>query len=441
MKISICAGGDITLLEHFSEGEGYDVNKIREAMTIDGRPCDIRIANLESVVSSWNCHASAFCGGQWINTEPERLDDIEKFGFNLYGCANNHSMDYSFQGCLSTMRELEKRGMIFAGIGASLSESSKAAIYEIPEKNVRVAFICVTSTFVDAARAGDERDGIPARPGINPLRVQTKYKVTKERFMQLQKIAEVTYINGERDNARKIGSLPPEEEGSINFGRNFFVAVEDEEAEGKFTYCNKNDYERIMNEIQQTSKLADYVVVSVHSHQIRKNSYTEPDYFQEEFAHGCIDCGACAVIGTGTHQLKPIEIYKGKPIFYSLGNFVFQNDKIKKLPADFWDKYQYPARLTVEEGMARKTRGGSIGLETDKNNYLSVVPIMEFEQDRLIQLGLLPISLQFEQESRWKGLPVIADETDAELICLTLSRISQKYGTEFERQKYIKVKL
>ncbi len=38
-------------------------------------------------------------------------------------------------------------------------------------------------------------------------------------------------------------------------------------------------------------------------------------------------------------MLRGIEVYKGKPILYSLGNFIFQHETVKKLPADFYERY------------------------------------------------------------------------------------------------------
>jgi len=64
----------------------------------------------------------------------------------------------------------------------------------------------------------------------------------------------------------------------------------------------------------------DYVIVSVHwgqEYKIVQNQH------QEELGHIFIDAGADTVIGHHPHVVQPMEIYNGKPIFYSLGNFVF----------------------------------------------------------------------------------------------------------------------
>jgi poly-gamma-glutamate synthesis protein (capsule biosynthesis protein) len=263
--------------------------------------------------------------------------------------------------------------------------------------------------------------------------------VTKEHFEALKDIAKGTHINGERDNARKIGSLPPEEENSINFGGQFFTVTDSDE--GKFTYCHQGDLKRIIQEISKAKECANYVFLAIHSHQIKKESYTEPDYFLEEFSHKCIDAGADVILGGGTHQLKPIEIYKGKPIFYSLGNFVFQNHLVHRLPADFWDKYNYDEKLTVAQGMQKKTKNGTVGLELDIHNYLSVIPVIEFDKDKISDICLIPVELNFNNEEL-KGLPTIADESSASAIYEYLKDISTPYNTALEKLPFfIKVQI
>jgi len=426
MTVKVSATGDSMLLKTFPEG--YPWQDIAAQIA----DCDVRLTNLEEVLSEWDCCASTYCGGQWINARPEVLPDLRRYGFNLFSCANNHAMDYSYDGIASTMRALREAGVPFAGIGESL-DAAGAPAWFTTAAGARVAMVSATSTFIDAARAGNARETIPARAGINPLRVKTKYLVTSEHLEALREIAQGTAINGERDNARKIGSLPPEVAGSLNFGGHFFVESPDG-TEGKVTSCDKRDLDRIVDEVRRAAQEADLVLVSIHSHQIRRTSYREPDLFLEEFAHACIDAGAHAVIGGGTHQLKPIEIYRGKPVFYSLGNFIFQSGMIPKLPADYWDKYNFDPSLSVPEAQAIKTKGGTIGLETDRDNYLSVLPSMTFDDaGELVSLELVPIELGFGRERAFKGLPVLAGEDDAQLICDRLAQMSEPYGTVVSR--------
>lgn len=83
------------------------------------------------------------------------------------------------------------------------------------------------------------------------------------------------------------------------------------------------DTKNLEKAIKRAREQADYVVVSMHAGQ----EYTrEPTALQKDFARASIDFGADMVIGAHPHWTQKIESYKGKYIFYSLGNFVFDQD-------------------------------------------------------------------------------------------------------------------
>lgn len=76
----------------------------------------------------------------------------------------------------------------------------------------------------------------------------------------------------------------------------------------------------LLGEIQSLKGSADYVVVYVHWG-VEKEEM--PKEYQRTLAQQYIDAGADLVVGSHPHVLQGIEYYKGKPIVYSLGNFVF----------------------------------------------------------------------------------------------------------------------
>lgn len=128
----------------------------------------MRINNMEMVLSNYDRFASTYCGGLWLTAEPTVLDDILKYGFNCFGFANNHTMDYSYGGVESTLEALKAKNMPVCGAGMSLAEATAPAMIETKEG--KVAVLSITSTCDDAARAGDPGHVIPARPGLNMLR-------------------------------------------------------------------------------------------------------------------------------------------------------------------------------------------------------------------------------------------------------------------------------
>lgn len=82
------------------------------------------------------------------------------------------------------------------------------------------------------------------------------------------------------------------------------------------------DPTRLIEEIKVAKENSDYVVVYVHWG-IEKN--THPESYQRNMAKQYIDAGADLVVGSHPHVLQGIEYYNGKPIVYSLGNFIFYN--------------------------------------------------------------------------------------------------------------------
>lgn len=75
--------------------------------------------------------------------------------------------------------------------------------------------------------------------------------------------------------------------------------------------------------VQKAKLEADFVVVTMHA----GTEYTrEPTKLQTSFSHAAIDAGADIVFGAHPHWTQGIESYQGKYIFYSLGNFVFDQE-------------------------------------------------------------------------------------------------------------------
>ena len=88
-----------------------------------------------------------------------------------------------------------------------------------------------------------------------------------------------------------------------------------------FSYPQEYDKNRITNRIAQLREQgAQIVVVSLHWGTEEKS---QPNSGQASYAKYCIDAGADVVYGHHAHVLQSVQFYKGKPIFYSTGNFTF----------------------------------------------------------------------------------------------------------------------
>jgi poly-gamma-glutamate synthesis protein (capsule biosynthesis protein) len=384
--------------------------------------------NFETVVNDGTCRPAAWSGGTWSSMDPSVLPDFFAYGFNGCGCANNHSLDYSKEGLFMTIAALDKAGIPHCGTGKDLQAASAPTFIDSP--NGRVAFISVNTAFHPDARAGLTTKLSPGRPGMNAPRNKQKFFVTPEHLATLKKIAEATKVNGSRALNQAAGFTAPDAPGTFYFGGNVFQAAE---KEGRTSWCDPNDLKRLMSDIAAARAKADAVVVLAHCHGIRADKYWEPDYYFEEFCRAAIDSGAAAVFGGGTHQLKGIELRKGCPIFYSLGDFVFQNSVTPSVPPDFCEQYGVPLDSPAKVAHNARSKGGKVGLHTDRANFLSVIPKVEVVNGMVKRVTMMPIELHFAHDWSVNGLPRPADEKASADIEKALARLSAEFGTEIVR--------
>lgn len=417
MKQTICSVGDTIFHDGFPDN--YDIAPIKNVV----EKADVKLFNLEIVLSDRAIYGSTYCGGTWILAKEHMLDDTLQYGFNGCSFANNHTMDYSYDGLFDTLAAAKRRNLPICGAGMDLEEASDYAVIET--ENGKCAVISLCATFNDAARAGNRSDTLPGRPGLNPLRFSVEYHITPAHMKALKEMSAGTHIDGRRNRSRMGGYTPMPPEGCFGFGDYNF---RESEIEGKFSKVNAVDMARTENTIKKALEECENVIVNIHSHEIKHDTDDEPDDFLIEFSRKCIDAGASAVIGTGTHQLKAIEIYKEKPIFYSIGNFIFQSDTtLFCMPDDFREKYNLPHGLTVREQIEARANRGNGGLHNDVNNFRSLMPFMTFEDGKLRHVALYPLRLDMHT-----GLPALADETETKAIFSYLCDRNKQFGTSIK---------
>ena len=385
---------------------------------------DLRFLNLETTVHRHETFGAAVSGGSWFCAPPEILEDVRAFGFNALSTANNHAMDYSHAGLLKTLEYIRQAGFACAGTGASLSEAAAPAYVDTPSG--RFAVIGASSSFHPDAIAGNPARGLPPRPGLNAIRYDTVFRLPEAQMAQLRGIAEATMINVADDASRAQGYSPALPEGRMALGP---LQFEQAEEAGKMTCVNETDMRRVEAAIREARFMADCVLVAMHSHEIPGLSKEEPDQFFVEFAHRCIDAGAHGVIGTGPHLLRPIEIYKGRPIFYCLGDFIIQLETLQHAPADMFEKQG----MTPADGLDRmfddRSAGGKRGLYYTKVMFESVVPWFELEDGELSRLELMPVELNFDAPRSVGGWPRPMPDGG---ILERMAEMCARYGTKLD---------
>ena len=155
----------------------------------------------------------------------------------------------------------------------------------------------------------------------------------------------------------------------------------------------------------------------------------------EEFARQTIDAGANTMIIHGPHQLRAVEIYRGRPIFYSLANFIFQNETIDPMPSDQRDRYGIPLDRLASEIYDTRFRvdedgNPTTGFPTGAEWYESVVPVATFEGEEVVEIVFHPIELSWKAPRGRRGTPRIAPEELGRKIIEHLAALSRPYGTE-----------
>ena len=420
MKLTCCAVGDMLIQRRIPQGsDGFAT--VCEYMS----RADARYVNLETTLHRGEYFGNQFCGGSYLRADPEILQDVQAYGFNLMSFANNHSMDFSHGGLMATKRAVDAAGIVNAGVGGNLDEASAPAYLDTA--NGRIALIGVVSSMEnEAALAGKQSRRYPGRPGVNGLRVDSYLQVTQEQLDVIKEIGQLSHINAQKDIERAEGYHPPLPDGTAVL-KDLQFRVGD--TPKYVTHPNRVDMERVEKAIYEAQMQADLILVTIHSHEISGDKKENPADFLQEFARRCIDAGAHAVIGHGPHLLRPIEIYKQRPIFYSLGNFVIHNECIPFAPEEMFDRQGLTSDATMRELFCDRSAGYTRGLMRDRRMLESVIPRFEMEDGELTCLELLPIELHFGEKVWRGGNPRFSAEHG---IIERLAQMSEPFGTTVE---------
>lgn len=414
-----------------------------EAVAALLRDATATVTNLETVLHEFEADDGVYAhdsGGTYMRAPPAVLDELTAIGCDAFTAAQNHAFDYAYGGMLSTMAELESRGLPFAGLGRNLYEARRPSYIETPAG--RVAVLSATSQFSDGVNATPQTEAMYGSPGVNPLGTDTVYRVLPDHVERLRETSRLLNIEDIKQNWIERGHYGRRDwldEDRFHFLDMKFETVEDESDCGIYDEVNEDDATDIYEWIREADRTADWVVMGLHAHASALgyfNQQTTPEFVQQ-FAKGCIDAGADTVVGTGPHKLRGIELYDGRPIFYSLGNFIDQREYITRFPPDMYDRYDiedYTKPRKVFDARWTDGEGEPSGDLVDRHWWQSVIPVCSFDDDgELDVIELNPISLQQDAGRPHRGTPVRATEESAEEILDTLSELSAEFGTAIER--------
>ena len=385
------------------------------------RSADLAFTNLEMLFHDYEPYPMAESGGTWMRGDPELAKELAWAGIDMVARANNHTGDYGVLGMRLTSKYVEEAGIVHAGVGESLAEAREAKFLETAK--ARVALISISSSFANHMRAGKSRDDMPPRPGLNPLRYKTTYVLQETEFAGLRQSGEILgqFINQDGVPTGVDEDTP----GEIKvFGKNFALG---DDAVIRLD-VNEDDVREISAVVNNASRVADFTIVTIHAHEHGGRREIPAD-FLPVFARAMIEAGADVFVGHGPHALRGIEIFQGKPIFYSLGDFMFQNETLLRLPADNYAAYDLDGDAHVADFNDARYEEDSKGFPAIAEIWESVIAVPTFNDRQLTELKLYPISLGFGAPRQVRGRPVFADQELGEKIINDLQVLSEPYGT------------
>jgi poly-gamma-glutamate synthesis protein (capsule biosynthesis protein) len=323
---------------------------------------DLRVAQLECVMSDLGtCRSDVRNPAHRV--DPKNIDALTAVGFDLVSYAGNNNVDYGVEAMKDTMSRLHEKGIKTVGAGETLEEAVQPTV--LTANGTKVAFVNFCSILRDGYAA------TPKRGGISPMRVSTFYRPLENIYEQPGTPAHTV------------------------------------------TQLDEDDVERMRTSIAQARESADVVIACLHWGAHFIHDLTE---YQPVLGYAAIDAGADLVIGTHPHCLQAIDVYKGKFILYSLGNFAFEQpgDIAQRGVAEYLSFYGIPVETSVPTH------------PHPRHCRMSAIAKVSISGGQVTQLNLVPTVYSDE------AFPEVAQGVWRERIVALLQALCDELGTVVE---------
>jgi poly-gamma-glutamate synthesis protein (capsule biosynthesis protein) len=303
---------------------------------------------------------------------------------------------------------------VHAGSGATLGHARAPAYFQTAAG--RVAMISTASSHSPSSRATYARPDIKGRPGLSPLRSSRQVFFEPETFDKVKQAVE------SMRSGPPPAQPPPADEVNL-----FGTRIKKGDINRVELVADERDVKEILAQVRSARRQADFVFVTIHAHE-PGNGVERPADFHPGFARATIDAGADMFIGHGPHMLRGIEIYKGKPIFYSLGNFFFHYASVEPQAYDVFDNRPNldPFRSTIADLYDAIPGWGA--MFRDDFWWESVIAVSRFDAGRLKSIELHPVDLGHGLPRPQIGTPRLAKPELARKIIERVARLSKPFG-------------
>jgi poly-gamma-glutamate capsule biosynthesis protein CapA/YwtB (metallophosphatase superfamily) len=436
-EITLAFGGDAMIsraLMPFRE-EGF--LKLRDLF----HSADAGVVNGEMLFHNYEDWPT-YLSQTYMRCDPRFIKDLQWLGITLLGCANNHGTDYGENGVLSNIRYLNEAGMVHAGSGENYADALAPAYLDTPKG--RVALIAATSSARPNSRAGEQRPDMKGRPGVNLIRWINEWTVDAASFEALQRIAQqfawrqavpawMTRAYGlGADTAEKVVYLPDRNilgVGSEDPAARFILG----DSFKRHSRAHQLDLQRNLQSVHDARRMADWVVFSMHSHE-GGNLEEEPADHIRDLAHAVIDAGADVFLGHGPHIDRGIEVYNGKPIFYSLGQLIVQNDTVARMPQESMVLYGLGHENTTPDLFETRRAGPRREYPGTDPHSQSAIATVSLNKKGLCELKLYPIEFGEGLPRSQSGRPILSEGDSARETLERFQRLSLPFHTKIRVQ-------
>ena len=271
--IKLIATGDLVLERRLHETPSVERPEVQSELA-RLRSADLALANLEQPLSSRGVSMDKWAALRGI---PAIAQDLAEMGVGVVTIANNHMADYGPEALADTLSLLDEAGVPHCGAGLYLAQAMAPVILE--REGWRIGIFGIASTLPIGSAATEDR------PGVAPVRVTASFEIDP------------------RIAAEQPGMVP--------------IA---------HTTADSHDVAKWAQAIRALRSRVDYLIVSIHwgvpSFWMTPYGGVLAEY-QRTLGHALIDAGADLVHGHHPHEPHGMEIYRGKLICYSLGNYIF----------------------------------------------------------------------------------------------------------------------
>lgn len=285
---------------------------------------------------------------------PAALDAVAAAGFDVLTLAGNHVYDYGPEGIRETIAHCADRGLRTVGTGDTIDQALRPVVTDVAGRRVGIMSVnCVGPR---------ESWATTLKPGCAYVEIISHY-----------------------DQPQANPGGPPR----------------------VFTFAEPRSLDRFTAAVRSAAEQTDVLVVALHKGLVHVPADLA-DY-ERAVAHAAIDAGADAVIAHHAHILRGVELYRGRPVFHGLGNFVTVTGALAGHESDAPERAAWARRRRRLFGFDPDPAMPEYPFHPDSRN--TMIGVLEFADDGGVTASVIPCWI--DQDCR--PIPLGADDRGAQV--------------------------